>query len=169
MVVVLGQQSDADWKASYCQNQKKYGLHLARNFLGVAAPELLKILEGSSKPKEAFGSAENTTIRKQLGRGRSGTFRKLYTSNTPSRRRVSLLQRTKKRTVPARYPGHHFGSGQTKKTSRVKVRMERESGKKTVSRKRESTTTNRGPSKKSASKKRSRNNFFTSIVDAATR
>ena len=69
-------------------------------------------MEGSSRPKEAFRSAAKTTIRKQLGGGRSGTFRRLYTSNTPSRRRVSLPQRTRKRTYK-KVPGHHFGSGQT--------------------------------------------------------
>ena len=78
---------------------KKYGVPLARILIGAAAPELLKELQGSTKPKQEFRSAAKTTIRKQLGGGRIGTFRKLYTSNTPSRRRFSLLQRTKKRTI----------------------------------------------------------------------
>ena len=149
---------------------KKYGVLLARNFIGAAAPELLKVLEGSSKPKEEFRSAPKTTIRKQLGGGRSGTFRRLYTSNTPSRRRVSLPQRTRKRTMrKISRPSFRKRSNRLKRTSRVKRRVGRKSGKKTVSRKRKSTTTNRGSSQKTASKKRSRNDFFTSIVDAATR
>ena len=148
---------------------KKYGVRLAWNFIGTAAPELLKVLEGSNKHKEAFRSAAKTTIRKQLGGGRSGTFRKLYTSNTPSRRRVSLLQRTKKRTIrKVARPPFRKRSNRSKRTARVKRRVGRKSGKKTVSRKRKSTTTNRGSSRKTAGKKRSRNDFFTSIVDAAT-
>ena len=149
---------------------KTFGVPLARNFIGAAAPELLKVLEGSSKPKEVFRSAAKTTIRKQLGGGTSGTFRRLYTSNTPSRKRVSLPQRTRKRTMrkvsraPFRKRSHR-----SKRTTRVKRRVGRKSGKKTVWRKRKSTTTNRGSSQKTASKKRSRNDFFTSVVDAAAR
>ena len=147
---------------------KKYGVPLARNFIAVAAPELLKVLEGSSKPKEAFRSAAKTTIRRQLGGGRSGTFRKLYTSNTLSRRRVSLLQRTKKQTIrKVCRPPFQKRSNRSKRTARVKRRVGRKSGKTTVSRKKKSTTTNRGSSRKTASEKRSRNDFFTSIVDAA--
>ena len=40
---------------------KKYGDPFARNFIGAADPELLKVLKGSSKPKEAFRSAAKTT------------------------------------------------------------------------------------------------------------
>ena len=36
----------------------KYGVLVAKNFFGAAAPELLKVVEGSSKHKEAFRAAE---------------------------------------------------------------------------------------------------------------
>ena len=56
-----------------------------------------------------------------MGGRRIGTFRKLYTSNTPPRRRVSLLQRTKKRTIRkvSRTP-FRKRSNRSKKPSRVK-------------------------------------------------
>ena len=100
---------------------KKYGVPLAKSFIGEAAPELPKVLEGSSKPKEEFRSAARTTIRKQVGGGRSGTFRNLCTSNTSSRRRVNLLQNIKKRTIckVSRPPSRNM-SNRPKKTSRVK-------------------------------------------------
>ena len=67
------------------------------------------------------------------------------------------------RIIAHRSPGGYFV------TPRVKRRLAGKSGKKTVSRKRKSTTPNRGSSQKTASNKRSRNDFFTSIVDTATR
>ena len=68
-------------------------------FIGAHAPDLLKVLHGSSKPKEALGSVEITTIRKKLGAGGNGTFQKLYTRNTLLQRRVSCSKRTKKRAI----------------------------------------------------------------------
>ena len=116
---------------------KKYNVSLAKNSFGAAAPELLKMLQGSSQPKEAFRSAAKTTIRKQLESSSSGNSLKLYTSNTPSRRRVSLLHRTKKRTIRkvSRRP-FRKRSNRARKTSRVKRTLGCKSAKKTVSWKR---------------------------------
>ena len=109
---------------------KKYGVPRARNLIGAAAPELLKELQGSTKPKQEFGSAAKTIRRKQLGGGRIGTFRKLYTSNTPWRRHFSLLQLTKKRTIrKVSRTAFRKRSNRLKKISRVKRTVGRKSAK----------------------------------------
>ena len=109
---------------------KKYGVPLARSLFGAAALELLKELKGSTKPKQEFRSTAKTTIRQQLGGGRIGTFRKLYTSNTPSRRRFSLQQLTKKRTIrKVSRTAFRKRSNRPKKKSRVKRTVGRKSAK----------------------------------------
>ena len=78
---------------------KKIDVPSARTFIGAAAPDLLKVLEVSSSSKEAFRSVAKITIRKQLGGGRTGTFRKLYTSKNASHRCVGEPKQTKKRII----------------------------------------------------------------------
>ena len=78
---------------------KNYGVPLVKNFFGGAASEILKLLAGPIKPKGAFRSVAKTSIRQHVGAGLSGTFRKLYTSNTLSHRRFGRPKLIKKRTI----------------------------------------------------------------------
>ena len=55
---------------------KRYGIPVAKSFLQQAAPEVLNILDGSTKPKTAIKNALEKTIRQQTGGGRVRTKKK---------------------------------------------------------------------------------------------
>ena len=52
---------------------KRYGIPVAKSFLQQAAPEVLNILDGSTKPKTAMKNAVKKTIHQQIGGGRGRT------------------------------------------------------------------------------------------------
>ena len=56
---------------------KRYGNPVAKSFLQQAAPEVINILDGSTKPKAAMRKAVKKTIRKQVGGERGGRFARL--------------------------------------------------------------------------------------------
>ena len=96
---------------------KRYGIPLAKDLLRAAAPELLSVVEGKTKRKQAIKNVLRTTIKKQLGgarkkrrvtstqtRKRVGTSRrKAKTKKTSTSRRKSKV--TNKRTKRKRNPG----------------------------------------------------------------
>ena len=55
---------------------KRYGLPVAKSFLTQTAPEVLNILDRTTKPKTAMENAVKKTIRQQIGGGREGQKRK---------------------------------------------------------------------------------------------
>ena len=55
---------------------KRYGIPVVKSFLQHAAPEVLNILDGSTKPKTAMKNAVKKTIRQQIGGGRGRTKKK---------------------------------------------------------------------------------------------
>ena len=67
---------------------KRYGLPLAKNLVQNAAPEVLGILEGRTKPKAALKKTLRETVKKQIGSGRSRRKRK-RSSTKKGRRRLS--------------------------------------------------------------------------------
>ena len=61
-------------KGSVIQMVKRDGIPVAKSFLQQAAPEVINILDGSTKAKAAMPNAVKKTIRKQVGGGRGGRF-----------------------------------------------------------------------------------------------
>lgn len=133
---------------------KRYGIPVAKSFLQQAAPEVLNILDGSSKPKTAMKNAVKKTIRQQIGGGRGRTRRKKIAfkkkrkvgkrPGRPSLKKAKKSKRKSRKSAPSR---------QRKKTFKKKT------SKKTVA-------SIHGRSRKKG-KKRSRQDFFASIVDRA--
>ena len=73
-----------------------YGFPVAKSFLQQAAPEVINILDGSTKPKAAMRNAVKRTIRKQIDGGRGGRF----TRRVPSRRsNTKKFSSQKRRTM----------------------------------------------------------------------
>ena len=83
---------------------KRYGIPVAKSFLQQAAPEVINLLDGNSKPKAAMKNAIKKTIRQQMDSGR--------------RRRVSGVPRGKK----GRYPKLKKKSKLKKKKSKQRRR-----------------------------------------------
>ena len=48
---------------------RRYGIPAAKSFLRAAAPEVINVLDGTSKPKAAVKNALKKTIRQQVGGG----------------------------------------------------------------------------------------------------
>ena len=131
---------------------KRHGIPVAKSFLQQAAPEMIKILECSTKPKAAMRNAVKKTIRKQVGVGRGGRFARrvpLRRSNT----KKSSSQ--KRRTTSKKTSGKK--TRQTSKPSEKKV-IKKVQFRKSVGKSRKQGTTK---------KKRSRQDLFSSIVDCA--
>ena len=70
---------------------KRYGLPVAKSFLTQAAPEVLNILDGTTKSKTAMKNAVKKTIRQQIGGGRRRTKRKPASKN--KRKKTSKKKR----------------------------------------------------------------------------
>ena len=87
---------------------KRYGVPVAKLFLQQAAPEVIKILDGSTKPKAAMRNAVKKTIRKQVGGGRGGRFA---------------------RRVPLRRSNTKMSSSQKRRTTSKKTRRKKQQGK----------------------------------------
>ena len=132
---------------------KRYGIPVAKSFLQLAAPEVIKILDGSTKPKTAMRNAVKKTILKQVGRGRGGRFARRVPLRRSNTKKTSSQ---KKRTT-------------SKKTSRKKQQGKRRNQVKKKSLKEVQFRKSIGKSRKQGTtrKKRSRQDFFSSIVDRA--
>ena len=124
---------------------KRYGIPVAKSFLQQSAPEVLNILDGSTKPTTAKKNAVKKTIRQQIGGGR---------------------ERTKKKERAAKKSGKQY--------YRKKTNSEKESGKCCIKIKeniqKEAFTQIScisSPAIENKGKKRSRQDFFASIVDHA--
>ena len=133
---------------------KRYGIPVAKSFLQQAAPELINILDGSTKPKAAMRNAVKKTIRKQVGGGRGGRFTRRVPLRRSNTKKSSSSQ--KRRTM-------------SKKTSRKKQQGKRRNQVKKKSLKKVQFRKSVGKSRKQGTtkKKRSRQDFFSSIVDRA--
>ena len=141
---------------------KKYGLPLAKNFVKSATPELLGLMDGSVSPKQAMKNSMRKTIKSQVGgravkRRRKKKFtkkrkpRKQSTKRKrPKKQRKGRAKRRKKsKTKPVKHGRrHHFGKNTARKTVNPR--------KKSQNRRR-----------KNSKKLRSRQDFFSSIVDRA--
>ena len=125
---------------------KRYGFPVAKSFLQQAAPEVINLLDGSTKPKAAMKNALKKTIRQQIGSGH--------------RRRAGGVTRGKK--------GRHT---KQKRKSKPKKKSKQRRRKSLKSKKKSSLDSpfRRKPvrQRKTKSKKRSRQDFFASIVDRA--
>ena len=141
---------------------KRYGLPLAKNLVQSAAPEVLGIIEGRTKPKAALKKTLRETVKKQIGSGRSRRKRKRSSTkkgrrrlSSKPRRRTKTKRRTKSKKKRSRYQ-RRKSKGSTSKTIR-----------KRSTRKKRVLRTNR---RRTAKKKKNYNkqDFFSSIVDAAT-
>ena len=66
---------------------KRYGIPVAKSFLQQAAPEVINILDSSTKQKAAMRNAVKKTIRKQVGGGRGGRIQDVsrYVDQTQQR------------------------------------------------------------------------------------
>ena len=66
---------------------KRYGIPVAKSFLQQAAPEVINILDSSTKKKAAMRNAVKKTIRKQVGGGRGGRIQAVsrYVDQTQQR------------------------------------------------------------------------------------
>ena len=79
---------------------RRHGISVAKSFLQQAAPEMINILEYSTKTKAAMRNAVKKTIRKQVGGGRGGRFarrvslRRSNTKNSSSQKRRTTSKKT---------------------------------------------------------------------------
>ena len=77
---------------------KRYGIPVAKSFLQHAAPELINILDGSTKPKAAMRNAVKKTIRKQVGRfARHVPSRRSNTKKSSSQKRRTTSKKTSRK------------------------------------------------------------------------
>lgn len=132
---------------------KKYGIPFAKNLLTSAAPEVLELIDGKTKPKAAIKRVVKNTIKKQVGAGRRKRSVKrrrkpttLSNQRRRRRRRKSAGQRRRRRRVTKTTAGRQKRKPRTK-TTKVKTRK--------ATRKRPTA--------------RTRQDFFSSIVDKASR
>lgn len=133
---------------------KKYGIPFAKNLLTSAAPEVLELIDGKTKPKAAIKRVVKNTIKKQVGAGRRKRSVKRRRKPTTlsnqrrrrRRRRKSAGQRRRRRRVTKTTAGRQKRKPRTK-TTKVKTRK--------ATRKRPAA--------------RTRQDFFSSIVDKASR
>ena len=130
---------------------KKYGIPFAKNLLTSAAPEVLELIDGKTKPKAAIKRVVKNTIKKQVGAGRRKRSvkrrRKPTTlSNQRRRRRRKPAGQRRRRRVTKTTAGRQKRKPRTK-TTKVKTRK--------ATRKRPAA--------------RTRQDFFSSIVDKASR
>lgn len=125
---------------------KRYGITLAKNFLSSAAQEVLELLDGGTKPKTALKKVVKNTIRKQVGGGRR-------------KRRKTKATRTRKRKTTTRR--------RRRKSSAKKSRRRKSKPKKTTSTKKQKKQSSSSFERKRVLP-RSRQDFFTSIVDRAS-
>ena len=123
---------------------KRYGVPVAKSFLQQAAPEVLNLLDGSTKPKTAMKNAVKKTIRHQIGAGRR------VRSNGVPRRNKGRNSKPKRKSRPKKIKQRRRKAAKGRKKS-VASPLKR----KPVRR------------QKTKSRKRSRQDFFASIVDRA--
>ena len=99
----FGAASKAGLKGFVTPMVKRYGILVAKSFLQQAAPELIHILDGSTKPKAAMQNAVKKTIRKQVGGGRGGRFtrrvplRRSNTKKSSSQKRRTMSKKTSRK------------------------------------------------------------------------
>jgi len=143
----IGAAIKAGFKGFVIPMVKRYGIPVAKSFLQQAAPEVLNILDGSTKPKAAMKNAVKKTIRKQIGGGR--------------RRRATapLSQKKKRKTKSKKQFKSKSKQGRRNKSKIIKRKSLTPSFKK--------KTVGQGRQRKNKSKSRSRKDFFASIVDRA--
>ena len=132
---------------------KIYGIPVAKSFLQQAAPELINILDGSTKPKAAMRNAVKKAIRKQVGGGHGGRC----TRRVPLRRSNTKKSSSQKRRTMSKKTSRKKTTRQTSKPSEKKS-LKKVQFRKSVGKSRKQGTTK---------KKRSRQDFFSSIVDRA--
>ena len=132
---------------------RRYGIPAAKSFLRAAAPEVINVLDGTSKPKAAVKNALKKTIRQQVGGG------------------LKRFEIRKKGRVASRKKNKSIGVRKVRKSkSKRKKSFKKNRSRKTVARKKKTPSQRKTfkPSsscKKSNKKKRSRQDFFASIVD----
>ena len=102
---------------------KRYGLPLAKNLVQSAAPEVLGIIEGRTKPKAALKKTLRETVKKQTGSGRSRRKKK-RSSTKKGRRRLSSKPRRRTKTKRK--------TKSKKKRSRYQRRKSKGSARKTI-------------------------------------
>ena len=108
---------------------KKYGIPFAKNLLTSAAPEVLELIDGKTKPKAAIKRVVKNTIKKQVGAGRRKRSVKRRRKPTTlsnqrrrrRRRRKSAGQRRRRRRVTKTTAGRQKRKPRTK-TTKVKTR-----------------------------------------------
>ena len=131
---------------------KKYGIPFAKNLLTSAAPEVLELIDGKTKPKAAIKRVVKNTIKKQVGAGR----RKRSVKRRRKPTTLSNQWRRRRRRKPA---GQRRRRRVTKTTAGRQKRKPRTKTTKVKTRK----ATRKRPAA------RTRQDFFSSIVDKASR
>lgn len=98
---------------------KKYALPIGRSFLRNAAPELLDVLAGKSKPRKALKRAALKTVKQQIGGGKKRTARKTQKRKTTRviSRKVTARNSRPKKTVNKRGKGKQ----QTKRKRKANI------------------------------------------------
>ena len=148
---------------------KRYGLPLAKNFLSSAAPEVLDLINGQKKPKAAFKSAVKKTIKKQVGgkrlrRSVVGVVKgRSVVTRTRKKSRKSALSRGRRKIVSKKRMARRRSRKVKKRKGQKKRRRKTQKSKKNRRRKRAT----KKPLSKRVRKPRSRQDFFSSIVDSA--
>ena len=138
---------------------KHYGIPIAKQFLKSAAPEFLDVVQGKTKVKNALKNAAKTTVRKQLGGGRIHSSRK---RSKPKKQKKLVRRLSKKKPSKTK-------SKQRRKRPRKIGTTKKKSKKKSSAKKRAIARGENVAGKGKVNKKsRSRQDFFTSIVDAAS-
>ena len=108
---------------------KAYGIPVAKSFLQQAAPEVINILDGSTKSKAAMRNAVKKTIRKQIGGGHRGIFTRRVPLRRSNRKKSSSKKRRTMSNKTSRKKQQGKRRNQVKRKSSKKVQFRKSVGK----------------------------------------